>query len=50
MLFGIQKEPWMKQKRYTETQIALALRQAESGTAMAEIIREMGISEATFYR
>jgi len=40
----------MKKKRYTEAQIAFALRQAESGTAVSEIVRKMGISEATFYR
>lgn len=38
----------MKKKRFTEAQIAL--RQAESGTSVAEIIRKMGISEVTFYR
>lgn len=37
-------------KRYTEGQIAFALRQAVSGTPVAEITREMGISEQTFYR
>lgn len=40
----------MKKKRHTEAQIAFALRQAESGTAVAEIVRKMQISEATFYR
>jgi putative transposase len=40
----------MKKKRFTEAQIAFALRQAESGTPVAEIIRKMGISEPTFYR
>lgn len=40
----------MKKKRFTEAQIAFALRQAESGTLVAEIIRKMGISEVTFYR
>lgn len=40
----------MKQKRYTEEQIAFALRQAESGVPVGEIVRKMGISEATFYR
>ena len=40
----------MKKKRYTEEQIAFALRQHESGTAVGEIIRKMGISEPTFYR
>ena len=40
----------MKRKRYTEAQIAFALRQAESGTPVAEIIRRLGITEVTFYR
>lgn len=40
----------MKTKRFTEAQIAFALRQAKSGTPVAEIIRKMGISEVTFYR
>lgn len=40
----------MKQKRFTEAQIAFALRQAESGTPVTEVIRKMGISEATLYR
>ena len=37
-------------KRFTEQHIAFALRQASSGTAVVEICRKMGISEATFYR
>ena len=40
----------MKRKRFTEEQIAFALRQAESGTPVEEICRKMGASEATFYR
>jgi len=40
----------MKKGRFTEEQIAFALRQAETGTAVAEVIRKMGISEQTFYR
>jgi hypothetical protein len=40
----------MGRKRYTEEQIAFAIRQHESGTAIAELIRKMGISEQTFYR
>lgn len=40
----------MKRKRYTEEQIAFVLRQAESGTTMAEVPRKMGISEQAFYR
>ena len=31
-------------------QIAFALRQAEMGTPVSEVCREMGISEQTFYR
>lgn len=40
----------MKRKRYSEEQIAFALRQAESGTPVAEVTRKMGITEQTFYR
>lgn len=39
----------MKKTRFTEQQIAFALKQAETGTAIAEVVRKMGISEATFY-
>lgn len=39
----------MKKSRFTEEQIAFALKQAELGTAVAEICRKMGISDATFY-
>jgi putative transposase len=37
-------------KRFSEEQIAFALRQAETGVPVAEVIRKMGISEQTFYR
>ena len=40
----------MGRKHFTEEQIAFALRQHESGTAVTEIIRKLGISEQTFYR
>lgn len=36
-------------KRYTEEQIAYALRQNESGKSVAEICRELGVSEQSFY-
>ncbi len=39
----------MKKSKFTEEQIAFALRQAESGTTVAEVCHKMGISEATFY-
>ena len=40
----------MKTTRYTDEQIAFALRQAETGTPVQEVIRKMEISEQTFYR
>lgn len=40
----------MKSKRLTEEQIAFYLRQAESGTAVAEVCRKLQVSEQTFYR
>jgi putative transposase len=40
----------MKKSKFSEQQIAFALQQAEGGTAVAEVCRKMGISEATFYR
>jgi len=39
----------MKTSKFTEEQIAFALRQAETGTTVAEVCRKMGISDATFY-
>jgi putative transposase len=33
----------MKRKRFSEEQIAFALRQADSGTTIEEICRKMGI-------
>ena len=40
----------MRKTRFTEEQIAMALRQGEAGTPVAEIIRKLGISEQTYYR
>ena len=40
----------MKRKRFTEEQIAYALRQAEGGSPVAEVCRKLGVSEQTFYR
>lgn len=40
----------MKRKRFTEEQIAFALRQAESGTTVDEICRKMSMSEPAFCR
>ncbi len=40
----------MKRKRFTEEQIAFALRQAEAGAPVEEVCRKLGVSEPTFYR
>lgn len=39
----------MKTSRFTEAQVAYALRQAEAGTPVSDVCRGLGISEATFY-
>ena len=39
-----------KKSKFSEEQIAFALRMAETGTRVAEICRKFGITEQTFYR
>ena len=39
----------MRPSRFTEEQIAFALKQQELGTSVDEICRKLGISDATFY-
>lgn len=39
----------MKQGRFSESQIVAILKQQDSGQTVAQISREHGISEATFY-
>jgi len=39
----------MKSIKFSEEQIAFALKQAETGTTIDEVCRKMGISQATFY-
>lgn len=39
----------MKRSKFSEGQIAFIPRQAEEGTAIGEVCRNAGISEATFY-
>jgi len=39
----------MKRSRFSEEQVAYALRQAEQGTPVPDVCRQLGISEATFY-
>ncbi len=38
----------MKKSKFTDAQIAFVLRQAEERTAIGEVCRKAGISEATF--
>jgi putative transposase len=40
----------MKRSRFTEEQIAYALRLADSGTPVVDVCRQLGVSEATFYK
>ncbi|TIE19533.1 hypothetical protein DI041_18435 [Stenotrophomonas maltophilia] len=39
----------MKKCRFTEEQIAYALKHVDAGMAVEEVRRKMGIAEATFY-
>lgn len=39
----------MKTSEFSEAQIAFVLKQAEDGTPVAEVCREAGNAEATFY-
>ena len=40
----------MGSSKFTEEQIAFALKQAETGIPVKEVIRKLGITEQTFYR
>jgi putative transposase len=40
----------VKKKRYSTEQIVAALKQAEMGMAVTDLVRQLGISEMTFYR
>lgn len=40
----------MKGKRFSVEQIVAVLKQAELGMAVGDIVRQIGISEQTFYR
>ena len=39
----------MKRSRFSEEQIVYAIRQAESGTPIGDLCRQLGVSDATFY-
>jgi len=40
----------VKKKRFSVEQIVAVLKQAELGMAVSDVIRQVGISEQTFYR
>ena len=40
----------MKRKRFSTEQIVAALRQVELGLPVVDLIRQLGISEQTYYR
>jgi putative transposase len=40
----------MKKSRFTDSQIIDALKRVEAGLAVPELCRELGISNATFYK
>ena len=40
----------MKRSKFTDSQIMEALKRVDSGLAVPEICRELGISTATFYK
>ena len=40
----------MKKKRFSAEQIVAILKQADLGIPVAELIRQVGVSEQTFYR
>ena len=39
----------MKKSKFTEEQIAFALRQEDTGVSVEEICRKLGVSQSTFY-
>ena len=40
----------MRKSKFSESQIAAVLKEAEAGTAVADVCRQHGISAATFYQ
>jgi transposase-like protein len=50
VFFTPKEDPTMARRRgHTEEQILAALREAEGGTTVVDVCRQIGISEQTFY-
>jgi putative transposase len=49
MISPLKRSHAVKRSKFTEQQVAYALKQAELGTPVEEVCRKMGISDATFY-
>ncbi len=39
----------MKRSKFSEEQIVCAIRQADAGTPVGDLCRQLGVSDATFY-
>jgi putative transposase len=39
----------MKQSKFSEEQIVYAIRQADAGTPVGDLCRQLGVSDAMFY-
>ena len=39
----------MKRSKFSEEQVTYALRQAEGGTPVGDVCRQLGVSESTFF-
>jgi len=39
----------MKRSKFSEEQVVYAIRQAEAGTPVGDLCRQLGVSDATFY-
>jgi len=39
----------MKRSKFSEDQIVYAIRQADAGTPVGDLCRQLGVSDATFY-
>jgi putative transposase len=46
----LRRRDYAMKKKFTEEEIAFALKQVEHGTQVAEVIRKMGITEQIYYR